>query len=567
MKIEGWILIFVFVGLVALIARPMGLYLAAVFDGRRTWLSPVLAPLERGFYRLGGVKQDNEQDWKGYAASLVMFSLFATLALFAFMQLQHVLPLNPQGFGPVAPNVAMNTAVSFVTNTNWQAYSGESTMSHLTQMAGLTVQNFLSAAAGIAVAVVFARGFARRGTGQLGNFWVDMTRATLYVLLPISILFAIYLMASGVPQTLAGSLSATTLEGVPQDIAIGPVASQEAIKMLGTNGGGFFNANSAHPFENPNPWTNLVQMLSIFSIGAGLVVMFGRMVGDERQGWAILAAMGALFLIGTGVAYWSETQVTPALMSAGVDPSLGNMEGKEVRFGLSASALFAAVTTAASCGAVNAMHDSFTAIGGMIPLVNILAGEVIVGGVGAGFYGILLFAILAIFIAGLMVGRTPAYLGKKIEAREVKLAVLAILASPLAILIGTAIAASQPMLAAQAYSMQDRTVSPRSCTRSPRRRATMARRSLASRRTRTSTLTPMRSRCWSVASWSSSRRSPSPAVLRPSRQRRPRPGPSRPMARCSLVLLAFVIVVVGALTFLPALAVGPVAEATANTLN
>lgn len=566
MKIEGWILIFVFIGLVALIARPMGLYLAAVFDGRRTWLSPVLAPLERGFYRLGGVKDAGEQDWKGYAASLVMFSLIATLALFALMQLQHLLPLNPQGFGPVAPNVAMNTAVSFVTNTNWQAYSGESAMSHLTQMAGLTVQNFLSAAAGIAVAVAFARGFARRGAGQLGNFWVDMTRATLYVLLPISILFAIYLMASGVPQTLAGSLPATTLEGVPQDIAIGPVASQEAIKMLGTNGGGFFNANSAHPFENPNPWTNLVQMLSIFSIGAGLVVMFGRMVGDERQGWAILAAMGALFLIGTGIAYWSETQIGSALASTGVDPSFGNMEGKEVRFGLSASALFAAVTTAASCGAVNAMHDSFTAIGGMIPLVNILAGEVIVGGVGAGFYGILLFAILAIFIAGLMVGRTPAYLGKKIEAREVKLAVLAILASPLAILVGTAIAASTEVGKAGVlnagphgfseilYSFASTAGNNGSAFGGLTANTdfyTYAH-AIAMLVGRFLVIVPALAIAGSLAA---------KPIAPASAGTFPTNGP------LFIGLLAFVIVVVGALTFLPALAVGPVAEATANTLN
>jgi K+-transporting ATPase ATPase A chain len=566
MKIEGWILIFMFVGLVALVARPMGLYLAAVFDGRRTWLSPVLAPVERGFYRLGGVKVDAEQDWKGYAASLVMFSLFATLALFALMQLQHLLPLNPQGFGPVAPNVAMNTAVSFVTNTNWQAYSGESTMSHLTQMAGLTVQNFLSAAAGIAVAVAFVRGFARRGMGQLGSFWVDMTRATLYVLLPISILFAIYLMASGVPQTLAGSLSATTLEGIPQDIAVGPVASQEAIKMLGTNGGGFFNANSAHPFENPNPWTNLVQMLSIFSIGAGLVVMFGRMVGDERQGWAILAAMGALFLIGTGVAYWSETQIGSALASTGVDPAMGNMEGKEVRFGISASALFAAITTAASCGAVNAMHDSFTAIGGMIPLVNILAGEVIVGGVGAGFYGILLFAILAIFIAGLMVGRTPAFLGKKIEAREVKLAVLAILASPLAILIGTAIAVSTDAGRAGVlntgphgfseilYSFASTAGNNGSAFGGLAANTdfyTYAH-AIAMLAGRFMVIIPALAIAGSLAAKPTARASAGTF---------PTNGP------LFIGLLAFVILVVGALTFLPALAVGPVAEATANTLN
>lgn len=566
MTLEGWILIVVFTGLVALIARPMGLYLAAVFEGRRTWLSPVLGPLERGFYRLGGVKQDGEQDWKGYAAALVMFSLVATLALFALMQVQHLLPMNPQGFGPVAPNVAMNTAVSFVTNTNWQAYAGESTMSHLTQMAGLTVQNFLSAATGIAIAVAFARGFARRGTGQLGNFWVDMTRATLYVLLPISILFAIYLMAAGVPQTLAGSLSATTLEGHAQDIAVGPFASQEAIKMLGTNGGGPFNANSAHPFENPDAWTNLVQMLSIFSIGAGLVVMFGRMVGDERQGWAILAAMGLLFLIGTGVTYWSETQVTPALVASGVDPSMGNMEGKELRFGISASSLFAVVTTAASCGAVNAMHDSFTAIGGMIPLVNMLAGEVIVGGVGAGFYGILLFAILAIFIAGLMVGRTPAYLGKKIEAREVKLAVLAILASPLAILIGTAIAASTEagragVLNAGPHGFSEIFYSFASTAGNNGSAFggltantdfyTYAH-AIAMLVGRFMVIIPALAIAGSLAAKPTA---PASAGTFPTN------GP------LFIGLLAFVIVIVGALTFLPALAVGPVAEATANVLN
>ena len=566
MTIEGWVLIFVFIGLVALIARPMGLYLAAVFDGRRTWLSPVLAPVERGFYRLSGVKADGEQDWKGYAAALVMFSLVATLALFALMQLQHILPLNPLGLGPVQANVAMNTAVSFVTNTNWQAYAGESTMSHLTQMAGLTVQNFLSAAAGIAIAVAFARGFARKGSGQIGNFWVDMTRATLYVLLPISILFAIYLMAAGVPQTLAGSLSATTLEGQAQDIAVGPFASQEAIKMLGTNGGGPFNANSAHPFENPDAWTNLAQMLSIFSIGAGLVVMFGRMVGDERQGWAILTAMGLLFLIGTGVTYWAETQATPALIASGVDPSMGNMEGKELRFGISASSLFAVVTTAASCGAVNAMHDSFTAIGGMIPLVNMLAGEVIVGGVGAGFYGILLFAILAIFIAGLMVGRTPAYLGKKIEAREVKLAVLAILASPLAILIGTAIAASTDVGRAGVlnagphgfseifYSFASTAGNNGSAFGGLTANTdfyTYAH-AIAMLAGRFLVIIPALAIAGSLAAKPSA---PASAGTFPTN------GP------LFIGLLAFVIVIVGALTFLPALALGPVAEATANVVN
>ncbi|RYZ14559.1 MAG: potassium-transporting ATPase subunit KdpA [Alphaproteobacteria bacterium] len=566
MTTEGWTLIVVFVALVALIARPMGLYLAAVFEGRRTWLSPVIAPIERAFYAMSGVRVETEQSWKGYAAALLMFSFAATLALFALMQVQHLLPLNPQGFGPVPANVAMNTAVSFVTNTNWQAYGGESTMSHLTQMVGLTLQNFLSAATGIAIAVAFVRGFARKGAGQIGNFWVDMTRATLYVLLPISILFALYLLAAGVPQTFAGSLQATTLEGVPQDIVVGPLASQEAIKMLGTNGGGPFNANSAHPFENPDALTNLMQMLSIFTVGAGLVVMFGRMVGDERQGWAILAAMGVLFVVGTGVAYWAEAQSTPALMAAGVDPAMGNMEGKEIRFGISASSLFAIVTTAASCGAVNAMHDSFTSLGGMIPLINMLVGEVIVGGVGAGFYGIMLFAILAIFIAGLMVGRTPAYLGKKIEAREVKLAVLAILASPLAILVATAIAS-----ATEAGRAGILNAGPHGFTEIFYSFASTAgnngsafggltantdfytyAHAIAMLVGRFAVIIPALAIAGSLAAKPTA---PASAGTFPT---------SGPLF---IGLLAFVIVVVGALTFLPALAVGPVAEATANTLN
>ena len=566
MTAEGWTLIVVFTALVALIARPMGLYLAAVFEGKRTWLSPLVAPIERSFYGLSGVKADKEQDWKGYAAALLMFSFVATLALFGLMQVQHLLPLNPQGFGPVPANVAMNTAVSFVTNTNWQAYGGETTMSHLTQMAGLTVQNFLSAASGIAIAVAFVRGFARKGAGQIGNFWVDMTRATLYVLLPISILFGLYLLAAGVPQTFAGSMHATTLEGVPQDIAVGPFASQEAIKLLGTNGGGSFNANSAHPFENPDALTNLMQMLSIFAIGAGLVVMFGRMVGNERQGWAILTAMGLLFLIGTGVAYWAESQTTPALVAAGVDPSMGNMEGKEIRFGISASSLFAVVTTAASCGAVNAMHDSFTSLGGMIPLINMLVGEVIVGGVGAGFYGIMLFAILAIFIAGLMVGRTPAYLGKKIEAREVKLAVLAVLASPFAILVGTAIASATEVGRAGIlnagphgfseifYSFASTAGNNGSAFGGLTANTdfyTYAH-AIAMLVGRFGIIIPALAIAGSLAAKPTA---PASAGTFPT---------SGPLF---IGLIAFVIVVVGALTFLPALAVGPLAEATANTLN
>ncbi len=438
----GWVQIALFVAVVLALARPLGLYMAAVFEGRRTFLSPVLVPVERGFYALAGVKTDKEQSWKGYAAALVMFNFLSVVTLFLILRFQNLLPFNPQGFAGLSPELALNTSVSFVTNTNWQAYSGETAMSHFSQMAGLAVHNFLSAATGIAVAIAFARGFARKSAATIGSFWLDITRATLYILLPIAIFFAIYLIWSGIPQTLAGGAMATTLEGAKQDLAMGPMASQIAIKMLGTNGGGFLNANAAHPFENPNAISNFIQMISIFAIGAGLTITFGKMVGNERQGWAILGAMALMFLVGVGVCYWAETQTTPALAAAHVNALAGNMEGKEVRFGLSASALFAVITTAASCGAVNAMHDSFTAIGGMVPLVNIQMGEVVVGGVGAGFYGILLFVILAIFIAGLMVGRTPSFLGKKIEAKEVKLVVLATFASPLIIILMTGLAAA-----------------------------------------------------------------------------------------------------------------------------
>lgn len=565
MTLEGWTLILGFVLVVAAIARPLGLYLDAVYAGRGTVLSPVLRPIERGFYALGGVKAEQEQDWKGYALALVVFSLLCTLGLYALLRLQGALPVNPQGFEGVAPNIALNTAVSFVTNTNWQAYAGESTMSHFSQMAGLTVQNFVSAAVGMAVAVAFARGFARKGVGTIGNFWVDTTRGVLYVLLPISILMAVAFIALGMPQTLAGSLQATTLEGAAQDIAIGPVASQIAIKMLGTNGGGFFNANAAHPFENMGAAVDLIQMLSIFAIGAAMTIMFGRMVGDERQGWALLAAMGVLFVIGVGAAYWAETQATPALLAAGVDPSAANMEGKETRSGVAASVLFAVVTTAASCGAVNAMHDSFSALGGMVPLVNILTGEVIVGGVGAGLYGVLVFAILTIFVAGLMVGRTPAYLGKKIEARDVKLSVLAILASPLAILIGTALAASTE---AGRAGLQD--AGPHGFSEMFYAFASAAGNNGSAFGGLTATsdfytyaqaaamligrflvIIPVLAIAGSLAAKASA-----PASVGSF----PTNGP------LFIFLLAFIIVIVGALTFFPALALGPLAEATAGRL-
>ncbi len=411
-----------------------------VFAGERNLLSPVLGPVERGLYRLSGIDPNEEQHWVTYAVAMLLFSLVGTLVLYAMLRLQAWLPWNPQGQSNVAPDLAFNTAVSFVSNTNWQNYPGETTLGYFVQMAGLTVQNFMSAAVGIILAVAFIRGFARASARSIGNFWVDLTRCMLYILLPICIVYALVLVWQGVPQTLGSYVDATTLEGAKQTIAVGPVASQEAIKMLGTNGGGFFNANSAHPFENPTPLSNLIQMVSIFLLGAGLTNVFGRMVGDERQGWAILAAMGILVMVGVTTAYWAEAQGNPQFAALGVDSAAsptqagGNMEGKEVRFGIANSALFATVTTDASCGAVNAMHDSFTPLGGMVPLVNIMLGEIIVGGVGSGLYGMLLFVIIALFVAGLMVGRTPEYLGKKLEAKEVKMTMLAILILPLSIL-------------------------------------------------------------------------------------------------------------------------------------
>ena len=373
---------------------------------------------------------------------MLLFHVGGFLILYGLMRFQAVLPFNPAEQSAVAPDLAFNTAVSFITNTNWQNYGGEGTMSYLTQMLGLTHQNFLSAATGIVLAVALIRGFARASMGTIGNFWVDITRCTLYVLLPICIVYALFLVWQGMPQTLGAYVEATTLEGAKQTIAVGPVASQIAIKMLGTNGGGFFNANAAHPFENPTALSNFVQMISIFAIGAALTNVFGRMVGNERQGWAILAVMGVLFIAGVAVCYWAEARGNDAFTAMGLTG--GNMEGKEVRFGIVASALFAVITTAASCGAVNAMHDSFTALGGMIPLINIQLGEIIVGGVGAGMYGMLLFVILSVFVAGLMVGRTPEYVGKKIEAKEVKMAMLAILILPLMILGWTAVAVVLP---------------------------------------------------------------------------------------------------------------------------
>ena len=442
MTLPGWIQILIFCAIVLALVKPLGSYMTRVFKGERTFLSPVLAPVERGLYALAGTHEREEQHSSAYAAALLLFNLAGLLLLYALQRFQGLLPLNPDGMSAVAPDLAFNTAVSFVTNTNWQGYGGESTMSYLTQMLGLTVQNFVSAATGIAIAVALIRGFARASAKSVGSFWVDLTRATLYILLPLCVVLTLAYVALGIPQTFDAAVTATTLEGAQQTIARGPVASQVAIKMLGTNGGGFFNANAAHPFENPDAISNLVQMVSIFAIGAALTNVFGRMVGNERQGWAILTAMGVMFVAGVIVCYWAEAAGNPLVQSLGLQG--GNLEGKEMRFGIPLSALFAVVTTAASCGAVNAMHGSFTALGGLIPLVNMELGEVIIGGVGAGFYGIVLFVVLAIFVAGLMVGRTPEYLGKKIEAREVKMAMLAILCLPAGMLIFTAIAVVLP---------------------------------------------------------------------------------------------------------------------------
>jgi K+-transporting ATPase ATPase A chain len=450
MTANGWIQIALYCVIIIAITKPLGGFMTRVFNGERTFLHPVLRPVERAFYWCCGIDEKEEQHWLTYAVSLLFFSVAGFVTLYALQRLQAVLPFNPQGQSAVEESLAFNTSISFVTNTNWQSYVPETTMSYLTQMAGLTVHNFVSAATGIALAVAVIRGFARREAKAIGNFWVDLTRCTLYILLPISIVVGLFFVWQGMPQTLGAYVDATTLEGAKQSIAVGPVASQEVIKMMGTNGGGFFNANSAHPFENPNALTNFVEIVLIFSIGAALTNVLGRMVGNEKQGWALFAAMGILFLMGTTTAYWAEANGNPAFAQFNIDqtPSAlqagGNMEGKEVRFGIANSALFATITTDASCGAVNSMHDSFTPLGGMVPLVNIQLGEVIFGGVGSGLYGMLAFAIVAMFVAGLMVGRTPEYLGKKLEAKEVKMAILALLSLPLSILGFTALAAVMP---------------------------------------------------------------------------------------------------------------------------
>ncbi len=450
MTLNGWLQILVFLAAVFAVTPLIGAFMSRVFARQRTWLDPILRPVERLIYRLTGVDERHDMRWTEYAGSLLLFSAVSMLALYAIQRLQGVLPLNPQGFGGVAPDLAFNTAASFTTNTNWQAYSGESTMSYLTQMAGLAYQNFVSAAAGMAVAIAFIRGIARREQQTIGNFWVDLVRASLWVLLPIAIVGALFLVSQGVVQNLKAYDTAQTLEGAKQIIAQGPAASQEIIKQFGTNGGGFFNANSAHPFENPTPLSNFLEMLGIFAISSGFTYTLGSMTGSRRHGWAVWGAMAFLFLAGVTVAYWAEAKGNPLLTAVGANQAVtdltpgGNMEGKEVRFGIANTALFATATTDASCGAINGWHDSFTPLGGLVPLTNIQLSEVVFGGVGAGMYGVLVYVILAVFIAGLMVGRTPEYLGKKIHAFEVQMAMLTVLIFSLLILTFTGISSVSP---------------------------------------------------------------------------------------------------------------------------
>jgi K+-transporting ATPase ATPase A chain len=442
MTSTGLLTIAVFFLVLLAVTKPLGLFMTKLFEGERTFLHPLLRPLEKLVYRVGGIREDTEQRWTQYAAAMIAFSLMSFVFAYLIQRLQRYLPLNPMHFGgpkapanatAMTPDLAFNTAVSFVTNTNWQNYSGETTLGYIVQMTALTVQNFVSAAVGVAASVALIRGFTRKQINSIGNFWVDLTRATLYLFLPLSLLGALFLCSRGVIQNFDSNVTVKTVEGATQTIAMGPVASQEAIKMVGTNGGGFFNANSAYPFENPTPFTNFIQMLMIFMIPAGLVYQFGKMVADRRQGWAVFAAMSVLFLAGVFVCYPMEQAGNPILTKLGIQskPSDvqpgGNMEGKEVRFGIASSALFAVITTDASCGAVNSMHDSYTPLGGLVPLFNIQLGELVFGGVGAGLKGILLFAIVAVFIAGLMVGRTPEYIGKKIEQKEVKMCMLALI--------------------------------------------------------------------------------------------------------------------------------------------
>jgi len=442
MTFNGWLQIVLMLVLVAATARPLGAYMVGVFEGRPNFLAPLLRPVERGFYSAAGVDEKREQGWLAYTGALLAFSAAGFVLLYAILRLQYFLPLNPQGLRGLSEHLAFNTAASFVTNTNWQSYGGETTMSYFSQMVGLTMQNFVSAATGIAIVVPLARAFSRTKAETVGNFWVDLTRSTLYILLPASIVLALVYVALGMPQNLHGYVDATTLEGAHQTLAQGPVASQIAIKQLGTNGGGFFNVNSAHPYENPNIWTNIISLWAILAISLGLAISFGRMIGKEREGWALLAVMMLFMVVGCAVAYWAEAGGNPFMHAMGIDG--GNMEGKEVRFGIAQSTTWATFTTGASNGSVNSMHNSFMPLGGLVPLVLIQIGEIVPGGVGSGMYGIVVIAILAMFVAGLMVGRTPEYLGKKLEAKEVKMAMLAVLIMPILILGFSAISAVLP---------------------------------------------------------------------------------------------------------------------------
>jgi K+-transporting ATPase ATPase A chain len=448
MSVIGWLQIGLLFLIVLVLIKPLGLYMSRIFSGEKTFLSPVLRPVESVFYRVAGARPEHESGWLAYAFGMLAFNALGFVLLYTILRLQGVLPFNPQGFGAVAPDLAFNTAVSFVTNTNWQSYGGETTMSHFSQMAGLTVQNFLSAATGMAVAIAVTRAFARSSASTIGNFWVDMTRATLYVLLPLAIIVALAFVAMGLPQTLDGSIVATTLEGAKQTISLGPIASQEAIKQLGTNGGGFLNANAAHPFENPNAFSNYLNITAMLSLSAALLYTFGQLVGDRKQGWAFVATTAFFLIIGSGIIYYAESAGNPILNALGLDGALGNMEGKEIRFGQAMTATYAAVTTGLSDGGVNAMHGSFTGLGGLVPMFLIQLGEVLPGGVGSGLYGMIVFAILAVFVAGLMVGRTPEFLGKKIESREMKYAMLAVLILPLVILGFSAVSAILPFAVA-----------------------------------------------------------------------------------------------------------------------
>jgi K+-transporting ATPase ATPase A chain len=445
MTVNGWLQISLVLVIALVLVKPLGAFMARALNGERTFLSPLLGSVETGVYRLCGIRPSDEQGWLGYAMSMLAFNALGFALLYTILRFQGVLPFNPQGFGAIAPDLAFNTAASFVTNTNWQAYGGETTMSHFSQMAGLTVQNFLSAATGMAIALAVTRAFSRSSTSSLGNFWVDLVRATLYVLLPLSVLIAMIFIAMGLPQTLDASVTATTLEGTHQTLALGPIASQEAIKQLGTNGGGFLNANAAHPFENPSAISDYLNILSMLSISLALLYSFGATVGDRKQGWAFVATVVIFLIAGAGVIYWSESAGNPILTSLGLDPAQGNMEGKEMRFGQPLTALYAAVTTGLSDGGVNGMHGSFTGLGGLVPMFFIQLGEVLPGGVGSGLYGMIVFAILAVFVAGLMVGRTPEFLGKKIEGREMKYSMLAVLILPLVILGFTAVSAILPI--------------------------------------------------------------------------------------------------------------------------